>query len=247
MSSEGSCVCLSPCSYSSFTLIRLIYLEYTLPLDCTPSHPSASRKQTLEELDMMCWRENGGGLQHLFIQRAERQGSKPPSSHSSFCSWIYRFQTLKISVFMLSKAGKDALAPQVRKWTLKTQNNRDFLWLQAHRFCFNLQMGMLSLKMKMESSHSLKWLEHMIPQSRDLMSGDRSRGCKASLATSLRRVPGLHQNLLTNSSLVQGGEMDLSSSHWLTFRFMYIIDVSTVQLYCNTISFRFSKVFAKSL
>lgn len=42
-------------------------------------------------------------------------------------------------------------------------------------------------------------------------------------------------------------EVDLSSHRRLTFRFMYVIDISTVQLYCNTMSFRLFKVFAKSL
>ena len=245
--SEGSCVCLPPCSHSSFTLILLMHLEYTLPLDCTPQ-PSASGKQTWEEPDMVCWREHAGEA-----AASVHPGSRAPRIEATITSLFilhlnpYHAQTLKVSVLMLLKARKDALAPQVRRWTLKTQSNRDFLWLQAHHFYFNLQMGMLSLKTRMESSHSLKWSEHMTPQSRGLMSGHESRGCEASSDASFRGVPGLHQNLLTNSSLVQGGEMDLSSSHWLTFRFMYIIDVSTVQLYCNTISFRFSKVFAKSL
>lgn len=56
----------------------------------------------------------------------------------------------------------------------KTQNNRDFR-LQASPFYFNLQMGMPSQDENGIVFHSLKWLEHMIPQSRDLMSGDGSR------------------------------------------------------------------------
>lgn len=45
------------------------------------------------------------------------------------------------------------------------------------------------------------------------MSGDGGRDERPALTHLEGELPGLHQNLLTNSSLVQGGEMDLNSSH----------------------------------
>lgn len=88
---------------------------------------------------------------------------------------------------------------------------------------------MLSLKMKMESSRSQKWLGPMIPQSRDLTNGD-GEGRPGRLAVSLRRAP---RSSPGSADQFQPGpgrwKVDLSSCRWLTFRFMYIIDISTVR------------------
>lgn len=68
-------------------------------------------------------------------------------------------------------------------------------------------MDTLSLKMKMESCHSLRLSEHMIPQSRDQMSGDgeKPQGVQGEWSLSGEHSD-LPRQLQTNSSLVQGGE-----------------------------------------
>lgn len=109
---------------------------------------------------------------------------------------------------------------------------------------------MLSLKMKMESFHSLKWLEPMIPQNRGLMSGDgeglRGRPCSISKENhcNLRSSPQSADQLQSGP---WRGKVDLSSSHWWAFRSTYITDIVLCSCTVTSSFSDFFKVFAKAL
>lgn len=145
---------------------------------------------------------------------------------------------------------RQALVRQVRKGALSTQTNRDSQWLHADRFSFifNFQTGMLSLKMKMGSSHSQKWLGPMIPQSRDRTNGDwggaagRQARCVAEDGSWV--FTGICWPISARSREANGGS-ELTAVTDIQIRVHY--RHKHCATYCNTISFRFCKVLAKSL
>lgn len=102
-------------------------------------------------------------------------------------------------------------------------------------------MGMPSLKMRMGSFHNLKWFEPMTPQNRGLTNGDgKGQGGRPSSVSkeSYRSSP---QSANPVHLGPQGRQVDLGLSPRRTCRCVYVVDMSTVRLYCNIITLRFLK------